>query len=117
MRQSQYFKHNASVYLHRKGEYMVYFIATVIIDENRDNREYESYIREVKPIVEGYGGRYLIRTDCVIPLSEKWKPDRVIIIEWENKEQLEACFSSEEYRKIAAKRENSVDAKAIIVGE
>lgn len=95
---------------------MVYFVVTVYTDKSSDKREYESYIREVKPIVESFGGRYLVRTDDVIPLSEKWKPDRVIIIEWESREQLETCFDSAEYRRIAAKRENSVDSRAIIVG-
>ena len=95
---------------------MIYFVVTIYAEKNSDNREYESYIQEVKPIVERFGGRYLVRTNHVIPLSEKWKPNRVIIIEWESREQLETCFDSAEYRKIAAKRENSVDSRAIIVG-
>lgn len=96
---------------------MVYFVVTVYTGTNSDNREYASYIREVRPIVERFGGRYLTRTNHVISLCENWKPDRVIIIEWESREQLEACFGSAEYRSIASKRENAVDSRAIIVGE
>lgn len=93
---------------------MVYFIVAIHSDKKR-KEEYETYIRLVKPIVEKYGGRYLIRSDKVTPLQKEWCPERFIVIEWNTKEQLEACFSSEEYRAIAALRENSVDSRAIIV--
>ncbi|MGN0153833.1 MAG: DUF1330 domain-containing protein [Lachnospiraceae bacterium] len=94
---------------------MVYFIATIYKGRDTDVTEYEEYIERVKPIVERFGGRYLARTDNVTVLSEKWKPDRVILIEWDSREQLERCFSSEEYKAICSKRENSVDSMAIII--
>ena len=84
-----------------------YFIVTVSLSSDADT-PYDSYIREVKPIVEKHGGEYLVRTNEVIPLSSGWKPDRVI-------ESLERCFSSEEYRQIKSLREDSVDSHAIIV--
>lgn len=94
---------------------MVYFIATIYTDEKKDRTDYDSYIKEVKPIVERFGGKYLVRTNKVQALSEKWNPERVVLIEWESKEQLQRCFSSAEYRAISGKRENSVDSRAIIV--
>lgn len=94
---------------------MVYFIATIYKEGDTDITEYEEYIERVKPIVEHFGGRYLARTDNITALSEKWKPDRVILIEWDSREQLERCFSSEEYKAICSKRENSVDSRAIII--
>ena len=60
---------------------MVYFIVTVQRDRERDCSDYEDYIRMVKPIVECYGGRYLIRSDKVEALQEQWQPDRAIIVE------------------------------------
>ena len=94
---------------------MIYFMAT--IHANKENAEYMDYIRLVKPIVEGYGGHYLVRSEKITPLQEKWQPVRVIIIGWNTKEQLEKCFSSPEYKKIAKKREQNVDSRAIIVEE
>ncbi len=96
---------------------MVYFIVTIQRDRERDCSDYKDYIRMVKPIVERYGGRYLIRSDKVEALQEQWQPDRVIVIAWDTKEQMETCFSSEEYRSIAEKREKTVDSRAIIVEE
>ena len=50
---------------------MVYFIVTIQRDRARDCSDYEDYIRRVKPIVERYGGRYLIRSDKVEALQEQ----------------------------------------------
>ena len=96
---------------------MIYFIVTVKKDDQKDCSDYEDYVRLVKPIVERYGGRYLIRSDKVGALQEQWRPDRVIVIAWDTREQMMACFSSEEYRCIAVKREKTVDSRAIIVEE
>ncbi|MGN0485152.1 MAG: DUF1330 domain-containing protein [Lachnospiraceae bacterium] len=92
-----------------------YFMIDTYIDEQRSRAEYDAYIKEVKPIVEKYHGTYLARTEEVQCLSEKRTPQRVILIKFPTKEELDACFSSEEYKHIMAKRVNSVDARAIIV--
>ncbi|MGI6070960.1 MAG: DUF1330 domain-containing protein [Blautia sp.] len=94
---------------------MVYFAAGIFEDSRKAGREYESYIQEVKPIVERYGGKYLARSEKLTPLSEKWRPKRFILIQWETLEQLQSCFGSEEYQRIAGKRKNSVDSQGLIV--
>lgn len=94
---------------------MVYFIVTIYRDVEKDVKEYETYIRLVKPIVEAYGGRYLVRSNRITALTQRWNPQRIIVIEWDTKEQMEQCFQSEEYKQIAGKREDSVDSRAIIV--
>lgn len=94
---------------------MVYFVATVCFDKTRTENKYLEYIEKVVPIVKKYNGRYIVRSEKITSLSEEWTPSRVIIIEFDTKEQLETCFASEEYRKIAQLRENSVKSSAIIV--
>ncbi|MGN0373537.1 MAG: DUF1330 domain-containing protein [Enterocloster sp.] len=93
---------------------MVYFAAAIYFDETRDGKNYLDYIRIVKPIVEKYQGRYLIRSEKITALGNERRPDRMIVIEFDSREQLEQCFSSEEYRKIACLRENSVISRAVI---
>ena len=100
------FARNASVYLHphlltKKEGIMVYFIAAIMIDPQKGAGE--------------YGGRYLLRSEKITPLTSRWEPDRMIVIEWDSREQLELCFNSSAYRKIAGMRENSVDSRAVIV--
>ena len=94
---------------------MVYFLVLIEQDQAVRPAAYAEYIAQVRPIVERYGGRYLVRTDHVIPMQEGDCPDRMILIEWDSREQLEACFSSEEYRRIRTKREHSVHSRAMIV--
>lgn len=91
-----------------------YFIVDTYIDEQNGRGEYDEYIRLVKPIVEKYGGKYLVRTENVTSLSDKRTPNRAIVIEFASKEQLNKCFSSDEYKAIMSKRTNSVDSRAII---
>lgn len=94
---------------------MVYFVASIYFNEEKDKKEYFEYIKAVKPIVEKYHGRYIIRSEKITALCSDWRPNRVIIIEFDTRKQLEMCFCSEEYKQIAFLRENSVDSKAIII--
>lgn len=92
-----------------------YFFVDVYVDEEKGRGMYDDYIAKVKPIVERFGGNYLARTESVISLNPLRNPQRVIMIRFPSKEKLEECFSSDEYRQIMHEREDSVDARALIV--
>ena len=91
-----------------------YFMVDTYIDKERGRGEYDDYIRQVRPIVEAHGGRYLVRTECVSHLSGERTPQRVIVVRFDTREQLDCCFSSPEYRAVMSKRAESVDSRAII---
>lgn len=91
-----------------------YFVIDTYIDETRGRGMYDDYIEKVKPIVEKYGGTYLVRTEKVTSLHPLRTPQRIIIIEFPDREKLDACFSSDEYKKISGARTGSVDARAVI---
>ena len=91
-----------------------YFIIDTYIPEENGRGLYDEYIRQVRPIVEKYGGRYLVRTETLHSLNEKRTPDRVIVIRFPSRERLDACFASPEYQAIMSKRTSSVDSRAII---
>ncbi|MBR6400587.1 MAG: DUF1330 domain-containing protein [Firmicutes bacterium] len=92
-----------------------YFIIDTYIDAEKGRGMYDDYIQRVKPVVEGFGGEYIIRSEKITPLSSKRTPQRVIIIKFPSREQLEKCFASEEYKSIMDKRTGSIDARALIV--
>lgn len=94
-----------------------YFVVDTYIDENKGRGSYDDYIAQVKPIVESFGGEYLVRSEKIISLSPQRKPNRVIIIRFPSKEELDRCFSSDEYRSIMGERMESVDARALIIEE
>ena len=91
-----------------------YFIVDTYIDENKGRGEYDEYIEKVKPIVESYGGKYLVRTDNVLNFCGDRNPQRAIVIRFESRKDLDNCFSSPEYKSIMSKRTGSVNARAII---
>lgn len=45
-----------------------YFIVDTYIDENKGRGLYDEYIQKVKPIVEGFGGEYLVRSEQITSL-------------------------------------------------
>lgn len=92
-----------------------YFIISTKIDNQKDRRPYDEYIQKVKPIVESFGGKYIVRSENIAALSDSWQPNRVIIIEFASKEQIEGWLSSKEYKEIEKLRINSVISNAIIV--
>ena len=94
-----------------------FFIIDVYIDKSKGRGSYDDYIEKVKPIVEKYGGEYIARTENITSLSPLRKPDRVIIIKFPSREKLDACFASDEYRRIMHDRVDNVDARAVIVEE
>ena len=90
-----------------------YFIASI---EQIDDRElYKQYTDKVASIVKQYGGEYLLRSDKVTCMSGQWQPQKLIVIKFESAEQLQKCFNSQSYLKIAPLREKSVTGRAIIV--
>lgn len=93
----------------------IYFIVTTYFKTEQNRCLYNEYIDRVKPIVESYGGTYLVRTDEIFALSDQWHPDRVIIIQFPNREDLDRCFASEEYMAIMDLRMQSVESRALII--
>ncbi len=93
-----------------------YFIVSVEIDDPSMRPIYDQYIEKVKPIVESFGGTYLVRTEKIDrPFPGSWHPSRVIVIRFESREACDRCFASAEYKSIMALRTDSVKASAIIV--
>ncbi len=76
---------------------------------------YRRYVAAVREIVERHGGRYHVRGGKVVPLFGDWRPERVILVEFDSMEQLRVCFGSEEYRRIAPLREQSTMSRSIVV--
>lgn len=102
----------------KRGNKMpAYFIVNTKISDLSKRKQYDEYISKVKPIAESFGGRYIVRSEQITPLSDSWKPDRVIVIEFTSKNHILTWLSSPEYKEIANLRVNSVESEAIIVEE
>ena len=91
-----------------------YFIVHVYIDDASMRAPYDDYILKVKPIVESYGGEYLVRTEKLQASSESCNPDRLIIVRFKDRQTLDRCFASKEYAEIMDLRAKTVKTNTII---
>lgn len=92
-----------------------------------DSLQYQLYRMKVEPLIEKFGGIYLVRSGGmafdldpkrkVTPVEGNWNPNRFIIVQWESMEQLQNFTTSEEYKTVVKFRENSASTKSIIVRE
>ncbi len=92
-----------------------------------DSIQYQQYRIKVEPLIEKFGGIYLVRSGGmafdkdperkVIPVEGNWNPNRFIIVEWNSMEDLQKFSTSEEYKNVSKLRENSALTKSIIVNK
>ncbi len=88
----------------------------VIIDIKVLNKSmYEEYIRKVPAIVKSFGGRYIVRGGKITTISGNWSPERIILLEFDNAEQVQRWLNSPEYKNVAPLRENATITNAIMI--
>ena len=77
------------------------------------------YVREVTPMVERHGGRYLARTPKIEALEGERKPPQIfLIVEWPSREAADAFYRSDEYRPYLQKRlQGARNELRIVAGE
>lgn len=90
----------------------VYMIIDISV---HDPGPYAEYVSRVAHIVRRYGGRYLVRGGPVTPMFGGWRPERIIVIEFDSHEDVRRCFQSPEYLALAPLRERSTESRAIVV--
>ena len=93
----------------------VFFMAE--IETITDEKLYSEYIEKTTPIIKKYGGEYVLRSQCLNPISGDWKIKRIILIRFASSDKMRECFQSNEYKEIAHLRENSTVSKAIVIEE
>jgi len=90
----------------------VYLIIDIaVIDQD----VFGEFVDQVPAVVEKYGGLYLARSSEVSTMVGDWRPERIVLIEFEGIEQVEEFFASPEYLTLVPLREQSATSRAIIV--
>ena len=87
----------------------------VVRVEVTDPEKFAIYRDMVPPTLAKYGGRYLVRGGEWDLLEGEWNPQRLVIIEFETKEQAIAWWSSEEYAPAKKLRNESANSRLIAV--
>ena len=88
-----------------------YWIAHITVT---DPERYADYVRLDSPVIEAYGGRFLVRGGRSIA-PEAPQRDRHVVVEFPDLDTALACYRSEDYQKAAAIRRETSDSDIVIV--
>jgi len=90
--------------------------AYLIIDlDVRDPERYEAYKREVPKFIRKYGGEYIVRGGEHEVIEGTWRPNRLVVIRFPNRQAIRNCFADPEYQPLWALRREVASANAVAV--
>jgi len=80
-----------------------------------DSAKLDEYRSRVLPVVERYGGRYIVVGGKMDIVEGNWKPTFPVIIEFPGLEQAYRWYGSDEYRELKALRLSAVRSNAVFI--
>lgn len=80
-----------------------------------DLEKFQEYVNQVPATVEKYGGKYIVRGGAIENCEGDWEPTRMVVIEFENMEQLKKWYYSQEYSGPKELRHQSSRANVLFV--
>ena len=83
--------------------------------EVTDPAKFQRYRELVPPIIEKFGGRYIVRGGGTEVLEGNWEPKRIVVLEFETAQKAKECMESEEYRPVKQLRLESANTNMVLV--
>ena len=80
-----------------------------------DGGKLEEYKSRVAPLVERYGGRYVVLGGKVNIMEGQWRPTFPVMIEFPSIDRAQAWYASDEYRELKALRLAAVRSSAVFI--
>lgn len=80
-----------------------------------DPAKLEEYKARVAPLVERYGGRYVVLGGKVDLVEGQWQPSFPVMIEFSSLERAHQWYSSNEYAELKALRLEAVRSNAVFI--
>ena len=91
----------------------VYMIGDVDI---KNIKEYKKYMEIVKPMIESFGGEYLIRGGEIDTLETNlWQPTRMVLVKFPNKKMAMEWYNSDEYKPYKKIRLDNATSNILMV--
>ena len=85
------------------------------IGEIRNQEAYAQYRAQVMATIEKYGGRFLVRGGAHETLEGKWRPGRVVILEFPDMKAIKAWYHSKDYGPLVKLRQTASEGSLIAV--
>jgi uncharacterized protein (DUF1330 family) len=83
--------------------------------EVTDAALYEEYRKQVLPVVQKYGGKFIVRGGKVDPLEGGWAPKRLVVLEFPSMAQAQKWYRSPEYAPLIAMRQKASKGRLLLV--
>ncbi len=80
-----------------------------------DPTTFQHYREKVAPLIERFGGRYIVRGGEVSPLEGQVADPRLVIIEFADRDAARRWYESEAYQEILPLRLNAASGSVVIV--
>ena len=90
--------------------------AYVIVEiEVTDPVGYEEYKKQAAATVHQHGGKYIVRGGKMEVLEGDWKPNRIVVLQFESMERANEWLNCEEYREPRKMRHRTAKTNMIVV--
>ena len=80
-----------------------------------DPEGFEAYRQAAEPIVEAYGGRFLVRGSTISSLEGNLDRPQMLLLEFPNKAAADRFYTSPEYQAIMPLRQNHSTGTVMVV--
>lgn len=80
-----------------------------------DGPKLEEYKSRVAPVVQRYGGRYVVLGGRVDLMEGQWRPTFPVMIEFPDLDRAHEWYTSDEYRELKALRLSAVKSNAVFI--
>jgi len=90
--------------------------AYAILDiEIHDIEPYMQYMASVKPLIEQFGGRYLVRGGEFEVIEGDYQPARIVLLEFPDLDAIEGFYQSSGYQALKQLRESCSSTSMTVV--
>ncbi len=80
-----------------------------------DPSKLDLYKSQVVPIVEKFGGHYIILGGRFTVVEGNWKPTYIVMLEFPSYQKAHEWYTSEDYRELKSLRLSAVESNGVIL--
>ncbi|CAM1362825.1 conserved hypothetical protein [Tenacibaculum sediminilitoris] len=80
-----------------------------------DSAKLEEYKKNVFPVVEKFGGKYIVASGQIRNVEGDWNPQVLVMIQFSTFEQANKWYDSEDYKELKTLRRSSGEFNAVIM--
>ena len=90
--------------------------AYIIVNlEITDPEKFQRYRELVSPLIQLYGGKYLVRGGKNEVLEGDWKPNRLVVLEFDSEAEAKKFWNSDDYKPVRQLRLESANSDIVMV--